>query len=175
MWTGFAQDSIQWGPFVSTIVNLRTVWVQGRKMSQGFFSPLWLYSPILGLGRLHETFRLISVTRSRTVSRTHWTGDQLVARPLRVCPGWLWGWRSWCNERFWQGKPKYSEKTCLDATLSATNPTCQTRAGTRAAAVGSQRLTASAMARTCPRELRKFPNPDPGLFKYEVEVHVRFE
>jgi hypothetical protein len=43
---------------------------------------LWLYSPILGLGRLHETFRFISVTRSRTVSRTPWTGDQLVARPL---------------------------------------------------------------------------------------------
>jgi hypothetical protein len=63
-----------------------------------------------------------------------------------TCPGWLWGWRSWWNERFWQGKPKYSEKTCPDATLSTTNPTCQTRARTRAAAVGSQRLTASAMA-----------------------------
>jgi hypothetical protein len=31
---------------------------------------LWLYSPILGLGRLHETFNFISVTRSRTVGRT---------------------------------------------------------------------------------------------------------
>jgi hypothetical protein len=31
---------------------------------------LWLYSPILGLGRLHETFRFITVTRSRTVGRT---------------------------------------------------------------------------------------------------------
>jgi hypothetical protein len=51
------------------------------------FSPLWLYSPILGLGRLHETFRLISVTRSRTVGRTPWTGDQLVARPLLNAPG----------------------------------------------------------------------------------------
>jgi hypothetical protein len=61
--------------------------------------------------------------------------------------GWLWWWRSWWNERFWQGKPKYSEKTCPDATLSTTNPTCQTRARTRAAAVGSQRLIASAMAR----------------------------
>jgi hypothetical protein len=47
---------------------------------------------------------------------------------------------------FWQGKPKYSEKTCPDAILSTINPTCQTRARTRAAAVGSQRLTASAMA-----------------------------
>jgi hypothetical protein len=71
---------------------------------------LWLYSQILGLGRLHETFRLISVTTSRTVGRTPWTGDQLVARPLRVCPEWLW-WRNWWNEWFRQGKPKYSEKT----------------------------------------------------------------
>jgi hypothetical protein len=42
----------------------------------------------------------------------------------------------------WQGKPEYSEKTCPSAILSTTNPTCQTRARTRAAAVGSQRLTA---------------------------------
>jgi hypothetical protein len=43
---------------------------------------LWFYSPILGLGLLHETFRFISVTRSRTVGRTPSTGDQLVARTL---------------------------------------------------------------------------------------------
>jgi hypothetical protein len=47
----------------------------------------------------------------------------------------------------WQEKPKYSEKTCPGAILSTTNSTCQTRARPRAAAVGSQRLTASAMAR----------------------------
>jgi hypothetical protein len=46
----------------------------------------WFYSPILGLGRLHETFRLISVSRSRTVGRTPWTGDKLVARPLLTAP-----------------------------------------------------------------------------------------
>jgi hypothetical protein len=39
-----------------------------------FFFFLWLYSPILGLGRLHKTFRFISVTRSRTVSSTPGTG-----------------------------------------------------------------------------------------------------
>jgi hypothetical protein len=43
------------------------------------FPPLAL-QPNSGLGRLHET----SVTRSRTVGRTPWTGDQLVARPLPV-------------------------------------------------------------------------------------------
>jgi hypothetical protein len=36
-----------------------------------------------------------------------------------TCPGWLWGWKIWWNE--WQEKPKYSEKTCPDATLSTTN------------------------------------------------------
>jgi hypothetical protein len=27
-----------------------------------------------------------------------------------------WWWKTWWNEWFWQGKPKYSEKTCPDAT-----------------------------------------------------------
>jgi hypothetical protein len=40
--------------------------------------------PNSDLGRLHETFRFTSVTRSRRVGRTPWTGDQLVARPLPV-------------------------------------------------------------------------------------------
>jgi hypothetical protein len=78
------------------------------------------------------------------------------------CPGWLWWWWwwwwwSWWNELFWQGKPKYSEKSYPDATLSTTNTTCQTQARTRAAAVGSQRLTASAMARPSKQTY-------PGLF-----------
>jgi hypothetical protein len=33
-----------------------------------------------------------------------------------------WMWSSRWNEN-WQGKPKYSEKTCPSATLSTTNPT----------------------------------------------------
>jgi hypothetical protein len=36
---------------------------------------------------LHETFRFISVTRSRAIGSTPWTGDQLVARPLLTAPG----------------------------------------------------------------------------------------
>jgi hypothetical protein len=112
--------------------------------NEGHFFFLWLYSPILGLGRLHETFRFISVTRCRTVGRTPWTGDQLVARTLLTDRdndevGGMNG--------FGRGNQKYSEKTCPDATLTTTNPTCQTQARTRAAAVRSQRLTASAMAR----------------------------
>jgi hypothetical protein len=34
---------------------------------------------------------------------------------------WGWLWSNWWNED-WQGKPKYSEKTCPSATLSPTNP-----------------------------------------------------
>jgi hypothetical protein len=35
---------------------------------------------------------------------------------------WWWLWSSRWNEK-WQGKPKYSEKTCPISTLSTTNPT----------------------------------------------------
>jgi hypothetical protein len=41
----------------------------------------------LGLGRRHETFRFIYVTRSRNVGWTPWTGDLLVARTLLTAPG----------------------------------------------------------------------------------------
>jgi hypothetical protein len=41
----------------------------------------------LGLGRVHETFHFISVTRSRTVGSTHWMSDQLVARALLTASG----------------------------------------------------------------------------------------
>jgi hypothetical protein len=41
---------------------------------------LWPYSLNSGLGRLHKTFRVTSVTRPRTVGRTPRTVDQLVAR-----------------------------------------------------------------------------------------------
>jgi hypothetical protein len=62
-----------------------------------------------------------------------------------TCPGWLWSWRIWWIE--WQGKPKYSEKTCPGATLSTTNPTWpdpELNPGRRG---GKPGLTASAMAR----------------------------
>jgi hypothetical protein len=35
---------------------------------------------------------------------------------------WWWLWSSWWNED-WQGKPKYSEKTCPSISFSTTNPT----------------------------------------------------
>jgi hypothetical protein len=44
--------------------------------------------------------------------------------PMSYCasPGWLWWWRNRWND--WQGKLKYSDKTCPSAALSTTNPTC---------------------------------------------------
>jgi hypothetical protein len=36
---------------------------------------------------LHETSHFILVTRSRIVSWTPWTSDQLIARPLLTAPG----------------------------------------------------------------------------------------
>jgi hypothetical protein len=51
----------------------------------------------------------------------YWVHSAL--RPLlaySTCPGWLWGWRSWWNERFWQGKPKYSDPEALGSIPAAT-------------------------------------------------------
>jgi hypothetical protein len=48
--------------------------------SSNFF-PLAI-QPNSCLDHLHETFRFTSVTRARTVGRTSWNGDQLVAKPL---------------------------------------------------------------------------------------------
>jgi hypothetical protein len=64
-----------------------SVEVKAATVIYNFFFFLWLYSQILGLSRLHETFRLISVARFRTVDWTPWTGDQLFASPLLTAPG----------------------------------------------------------------------------------------
>jgi hypothetical protein len=58
-------------------------------------------------------------------------------------------WSNWWNED-WQEKSKYSEKTCTSATLSTTKShMTRPRLEPRTAAVGSQWLTAWAMARPC--------------------------
>jgi hypothetical protein len=54
------------------------------------------------------------------IGSTRHCGHQLA---YCTSPGWLWWWRNWWNDD-WQGKPKYSEKTCPNASLSTTNPTC---------------------------------------------------
>jgi hypothetical protein len=72
------------------------------------------------------------------------------ATPGLLCQPWVigkWLWtRRWNVD--WQGKPKFSEKTCPSATFVHHKiPHYQTRISTRAAAVGSRWLTAWAMAR----------------------------
>jgi hypothetical protein len=80
--------------------------------------------------------------RSPTGSTRH-VGHQLA---YCIWPGWLWGWRIWWNDG-WQGKLKYSEKSCPSDTLSTTNLTWPDQARTQAATVGSQELTTWATAR----------------------------
>jgi hypothetical protein len=57
-----------------------------------------------------------------------------------------WVWRSRWNEN-WQGKPKYSEKTCPSATLFTTNPTWPDLGSNPGRRGGKRRLTSWAMAR----------------------------
>jgi hypothetical protein len=107
---------------------------------------LWLYSRILGLGRLHKTFRFISVYRSRTVGSTPWTGDQLVARPLLSAPGECDddGEVGGMND-FGRGTRSTRRKPAQ--TLLCSHKSHLPDPGrTRAAAVGSQRLAALATA-----------------------------
>jgi hypothetical protein len=72
------------------------------------------------------------------------------ATPGLLCQprlNWRWMWRSRWNVD-WQGKPKFLEKTYPSATFVHHKiPHNQTRVWTWAAAVGSRRLTAWAMAR----------------------------
>jgi hypothetical protein len=49
-------------------------------------------------------------------------GTPATIGPVVPAPDDRWLWSSWWNEN-WQGKPKYSEKTTLSSTSSATNST----------------------------------------------------
>jgi hypothetical protein len=53
-----------------------------------------------------------------------WDRVHLARRPIVPASNdrWWWMWWSQWNEN-WQGKSKYSEKSCPNATLSTTNPT----------------------------------------------------
>jgi hypothetical protein len=73
----------------------------------------------------------------------------LALRPiLAYCtsPGWWWLWSNRWNED-WQGKPKYSEKTCPSGTLPKTNPTWSDTGSNPGRRDGNQRVTAWTMAR----------------------------
>jgi hypothetical protein len=55
---------------------------------------------------------------------------------------WLWCWRNWWSGD-WQRKPMYSDKTCPNAALSTTNPTCcpDTNPGCRGGKPAPNRLS----------------------------------
>jgi hypothetical protein len=86
----------------------------------GWWNPYWFHSarrPLNGLLYLPRViFFIISGVGLSPL------GTAATSGLLYKCPGWLWWWIIWWNED-WQGKPKYSEKTCPSATLSTTNPT----------------------------------------------------
>jgi hypothetical protein len=67
------------------------------------------------LGGLHVFF-LWGVTKSTRYCGHFWL---IVPAPD---DRWGWLWSNWWNED-WQGKPRYSEKTCPSATSSTTIPT----------------------------------------------------
>jgi hypothetical protein len=76
----------------------------------------------LGLGASYYKllWRIFSFNQRGGTLRTAATYWPIVSAPD---DRWWWLWRNWWNED-WQGKPKYSEKTCPNVTLSTTNPTC---------------------------------------------------
>jgi hypothetical protein len=55
---------------------------------------------------------------------SNWVHSALRPAIGLLCPPRVIMWRNWWNDD-WQGKPKYSEKTCPSAALSATKTTCR--------------------------------------------------
>jgi hypothetical protein len=68
----------------------------------------------------------------------------------------------------WQGKPKYSEKTCPGAILSTTNPTCQTRARTYGPVTAGVTSDLYVMALTCILVTRH----GHAEYEYEIECDI---
>jgi hypothetical protein len=80
-------------------------------------------------------------------------------RPIVPAPyddGWSWVWSNRWNA--WQGKPKYSEKTCSYAVLSTRNPTLPCSRSNSGLRGRSRWLTAPATARPNQFELGNFLN-----------------
>jgi hypothetical protein len=75
----------------------------------------------------------------------HYWGHYWPIVPTPDDDGWWWDWSSRWND--WQGKLKYSEKTCYSAALSTRYPPWPDKGSNLAATVGSQWLTAWATAR----------------------------
>jgi hypothetical protein len=93
---------------------------------------------------------------------------------------WWWLWSSRSNED-WQGKPKYSEKTCRSDTLSTTNPTWPdlgSNPGCRGGKPATKRLSyGTAYLRALqPVKCTEIPRStlSPGALKTNDEQDVRW-
>jgi hypothetical protein len=86
--------------------------------------------------------------------------------PIVPAPDVRWMWSSQWNQN-WQGKQKYSEKPTPVPLYQPQIPRDLTWARTRAAAVGSRRLTAWAMAR--PLAVCVYMNNRSVVWEYERE------
>jgi hypothetical protein len=95
------------------------------------------------------------------ISVTNWP---IVSAPDDM---WWWVWRSRWIEN-WQGKPKYSEKSCFSATLFTTNTTWLDL-GSNPAAVGSRKLTTWTMA----RPTKEMTKSSEGFLIIQTEFSIR--
>jgi hypothetical protein len=77
----------------------------------------------LGRRRKQEVYSIIIIIIIISGVGLSPLGTAATNRPIVQAPDvrWGWLWSNWWNED-WQGKPKYSEKSCPSATLSTTIP-----------------------------------------------------
>jgi hypothetical protein len=80
-----------------------------------------------------------------------------------ACLGWLWGWRIIRWNEDWQGKQKYSEKTCPSATSSTTNPTWPDP-GSNPGRRGGKVMAVKASNKCCGRTFGWDSKPSPPQF-----------
>jgi hypothetical protein len=85
---------------------------------------------------------------------------------------WCWLWRNWWNEH-WQGKSKYSEKTCPSATLSTTDLTWLDpglNPGRHGGKPAANRLSYGAACHSAPLSTTNltWPGLEPGLPRWEA-------
>jgi hypothetical protein len=88
--------------------------------------------------------------------RGRWSPNWVHSAPRHLlaycaCPGWLWGWRIFGGMNNGRGNPSTRRKPAPAPLCPRQIPLDKTRDRTRATAVGSQRLTAWAMARPSDR------------------------
>jgi hypothetical protein len=108
-----------------------TTWSTAQPLIiSSFVSVVWWFKLYFGVRLIHLK-REVQLQYSNNISLVSWGGVRSSSFgtltnvwPIRAASvdRWWWLWSNWWNED-WQGKRKYSEKTCPGATLFTTNPT----------------------------------------------------